>query len=84
MTFASRRTQIESEEALRLIIADDKYETLPRDKVIPGDVILYVNRITGHIDHSGIVLVPPTAFLWISEVLGKWGRWGECIRDRRH
>jgi hypothetical protein len=79
LTFASRRTGIFDDVSLRAILADDNYTLISREAVLPGDVILYYAE-SGEIDHSGIVIEPPTAAtFWVPLVYSKWGKFSEFI-----
>lgn len=78
MTFAARRTWIHDSYAISKIISDDKYEKIPHDKVLPGDVIIYYGD-DGDIEHSGIVIKEPDHSLRIPLILSKWGLSGEVV-----
>lgn len=77
LTFASRRTQINSPAELRKILEDDQYVPVKLTDVQPGDVVLYVGA-NGDFNHSGIVveykdgMVHP--LIW-----SKWGNGPEAV-----
>lgn len=78
LVFAARRTRIDSSTEVAKIIAQDGYDLIPRDKVLPGDVVLYVTP-TGDIEHSGVVVERPKPPLMHARVLSKWGLWREVL-----
>lgn len=79
LSFASRRTGIFDSSALYTILEEDRYVVIPRERVLPGDLILYFDD-TGDIEHSGIVITTPTAEpLGIPRVMSKWGKYCELI-----
>jgi hypothetical protein len=78
LTFASRRTCIDSPEEVQRILVQDGYEKVPNRKdLMPGDVIVY--RSEGDIPHSGVVIrlddLNPL-------VLSKWGANGPEVLHR--
>ncbi len=80
MVFASRRAYVDIGH-VRKILTEDNYRPLERDKVLPGDIVLYSYR--GAIAHVGLVIqsrslpvTSPTLDIW---VLSKWGDDGEFI-----
>ena len=77
LTFASRRTGIHDPAVLSLILEDDRYREVPLTDVLPGDVILYHNRL-GDIEHSGVVASKPGA-IGIPYVFSKWGKFMEVF-----
>ncbi|WEK35148.1 MAG: hypothetical protein P0Y53_21880 [Candidatus Pseudobacter hemicellulosilyticus] len=83
LTFASRRTNIDNSIAIRLILSEDRYCEIGIREVLPGDVVLYVNKDDKEIVHSGIVSAcehPPNSFSHIT-IVSKWGRFREVIHD---
>jgi hypothetical protein len=79
MTFAGRRTAIEESQQVMAVLADDDYEEIPRERVLPGDVVVYYAN-DGDLEHSGVVIEPPSqANLWIPTVCSKWGALSEVI-----
>ena len=79
LIFAARRTAVWQTPAIRKVIADDRYERVNRNEVHPGDVILYVSAEDGDIEHSGIIIEPPSEPLFVPKVWSKWGRGAEVI-----
>lgn len=74
LTFASRRTFVESVEVGK-IISDDQYVQIKRQEALPGDVAVYF--VNGDPEHSGIVvdldnLAGPL-------LLSKWGSLHEVV-----
>lgn len=51
LTFANHRTRIETRVALNTILADDMYREVPRNSVLPGDVVIYYSE-DGDPNHS--------------------------------
>ena len=79
LTFASRRTGVFENTVLERILEDDRYEEIESRSVLPGDIILYYGD-DGDIEHSGIVLEPPTLEnLNVPRVVSKWGKYSEII-----
>jgi hypothetical protein len=75
LTFASRRTNITSQATLRTILSEDDYEEVPRSKVSPGDIVIYIGR-EGEIEHSGMVVAKED---FGARVLSKWGGCHEVV-----
>jgi hypothetical protein len=78
MTFASRRTQIWSAPAVRLILVEDSYtEITDVHDVLPGDVVVYYGD-DGDPSHSGNVVenAPP---LFVPRIVSKWGKGPELV-----
>lgn len=72
LTFAARRSNIASDQ-VEMIRNDDEYKEVPREQVLPGDIVIYKNA-KGEWHHSGMV---------VSEyegLVGPWivSKWGEC------
>ena len=78
LTFASRRTGITDNEALKTILAEDGYHKVAPKDVLPGDTILYYQE-DGDVEHSGIVVSKPESPLNIPWVLSKWGSFKEVV-----
>lgn len=78
LTFASRRTGITDNNALKTILHDDGYQEVERADVLPGDIILYYYE-DGDVEHSGVVISKPVSQLKIPWVLSKWGRFKEVV-----
>lgn len=86
LTFASRRTRIWEIDEVSKIIADDNYQEIARDKVLPGDIIIYFNSKNGRelAEHSGIVVDATEIFSTKKiKVLSKWGNGPEVVHDER-
>lgn len=82
LTFASRRTSLGEASVIRKILMDDRYVRIEDvDKVLPGDIVLYVNSDDGDIEHSGVVLEVPEqlGLVKLPRILSKWGKSGEVI-----
>ena len=79
LVFAARRTWVDTSKEINKILEEDCYEVVDREKVLPGDVILYYGE-NGEIEHSGIVVSKPDrdAF-FVPLVVSKWGRWYEVV-----
>ena len=79
MTFASRRTGIESYQSLKKILTDDKYSEISIKEALPGDVVVYYSE-QGDANHSGIIVEnrPP---LYVPTICSKWGNAGEFIHS---
>ncbi len=76
LTFASRRTRIEEFSSIALILRDDKYEEVPREQALPGDIVIYYDD-SGDLTHSGLVVLnePPLNPL----ICSKWGNGPEFV-----
>ena len=79
LTFGARRTTISETSAVQRILKDDCYEEVPQEKVEPGDVILYVSSEDNDVEHSGIIIEPPSAPLFVPKVWSKWGIGAEVV-----
>lgn len=79
LTFASRRSRIWQTPAVQDILRDDHYEQVSQDEVQPGDIILYISADDGDFEHSGVVVEPPTAPLFVPRVWSKWGSGAEAV-----
>lgn len=84
LTFASRRTAIESSAEVAKILMHDGYERVDGDKIMPGDVVIWRAAASegGEIIHSGIVVqVPPqnNTLIQNPQVVSKWGYAHECV-----
>lgn len=77
LTFAARRTCIIDNKSLQTILEDDGYTEIPKERVLPGDVILYYGP-EGDIEHSGIVIAMDQQY-HLPQVVSKWGRFKEAI-----
>jgi hypothetical protein len=79
MIFAFRRTRIEDNQ-FEMILRDDGYRVVPREKVYVGDVVVY--KKSGIPQHVGLVhskeakLDPPELKIWVHS---QWGIDGEYI-----
>lgn len=81
LVFASRRTGIQRSDILHTVLDDDGYTEIVRDKVLPGDIILYYGE-DGDIEHSGIVITKPDDVqLKIPQVVSKWGKYKEVVHS---
>lgn len=79
LTFAGRRTAIVETSVVSKILVDDSYSQISLDDVLPGDIILYYGE-DGDIEHSGIVIVAPSAsLLRIPKIVSKWGMYAELL-----
>jgi hypothetical protein len=78
LTFASRRTRIFRSEEVRKILLDDGYSEIEKDKVKPGDIIIYYAE-DGDVEHSGLVVSEPDKYFRIPSVVSKWGSYREVI-----
>ncbi|MFC2002976.1 hypothetical protein ACFLV4_03410 [Chloroflexota bacterium] len=83
LSFASKRTGIDKNYALRTILCDDGYKEVEKEKVLPGDIALYYTE-DGDIEHSGIVISEPDKHLKIPQVLSKWGSYKEAIHPANY
>lgn len=80
LVFAARRTAVHEAAAIYNILADDRYAVIQPPDVLAGDLMLYFSPDTGDIEHSAVVIVPPSdAPLGIPRVLSKWGRYKELL-----
>ncbi|MHB0914213.1 MAG: hypothetical protein ACYC5A_02145 [Thermoleophilia bacterium] len=80
LTFASRRTQIFTNDAINQILQEDGYEEVRFENVIVGDVIVYYGEL-GDIEHSGIVISLELfeGRINVPIVCSKWGSYNEII-----
>lgn len=78
LAFACRRTEVNSPDAIRLILQDDLYHEVAAADVMPGDVVLYFAE-DGDAEHSGIVVGEPDEVFGIPRVVSKWGKGGEFV-----
>lgn len=79
LTFAVRRTGIHQEAMLKTVLADDAYVAIEREKVLPGDTIIYFGE-DGDITHSGLVVLEPTAAPFgVALVVSKWCKYKELV-----
>ena len=80
LVFASRRTVID-EKHLPMLLSEDRYRKIPREDVIPGDLVVYRNEESLMI-HVGIVLEKQPdikAGKMHLRILSQWGADGEFI-----
>jgi hypothetical protein len=75
LTFASRRTWIDSPAEIAKIIKEDEYEEVPFEKVMAGDIAIYY--VDGDAEHSGIVV--SVNELKVPIILSKWGPYHEVV-----
>ena len=60
-------------------MAEDDYDEIAQDHVLPGDVMLYIAE-NGDIEHSGIVVEKPDVDnLHTPKIYSKWGGFWEVI-----
>ena len=78
MTFFCRRGRVIDDAAISLVLQDDGFSEVAPDKVLAGDVILYLTH-DNDIDHSGIVAYVDTGMVVVPWVLSKWGDAGEYL-----
>jgi hypothetical protein len=71
LTFASRRTKITATGDINVILKDDRWEEIPVENVLPGDIIIYFDA-DNDVNHSGIV-VGIEEGLKIPLICSKWG-----------
>lgn len=81
MSFASRRTNIDKSTDLKKILEDDGYIEIEKQKVLAGDIVLYITPEDGDISHSGIVVKIDVEHTdnYIIFVVSKWGKYKEVI-----
>ncbi len=83
LTFAGRRTQITSSAEIRKILDDDDYERIGFERVLAGDVVIYVS-VNGDIEHSGVIVsTDPNIVGGGIKVLSKWGKAHEVVHFLR-
>lgn len=87
MVFAFRRAWVNNEYVPQLL-EDDEYHEVPRDKTVPGDLIVYYAKPDRKVvEHVGIIVDKKRnieAGQWGIRVLSKWGSDGEylhCEKD---
>ncbi|MGO8761968.1 MAG: hypothetical protein ACLP2P_02765 [Desulfobaccales bacterium] len=78
LTFASKRTNIFDVDQLFKILEEDRYFEIASEDILPGDIILYFSP-EGDIEHSGVVIREPDAYLKIPQIYSKWGKYCEAI-----
>jgi hypothetical protein len=83
MSFASRRTNIDSSTEIRNILSDDSYEKINEKVTLAGDLVLYITPDTGDIAHSGTIISTVHDANNISTifVVSKWGKYKEVIHN---
>lgn len=63
-----------------MILEDDCYREVPKENVLPGDILLYISTEYSDIEHSAIVIEAPSEdTLQIPKVVSKWGKGPEVI-----
>lgn len=77
LTFASRRARIFEATQINIIIQEDKYVEVHKNKALPGDIVLYIAD-DGDISHSGIVLENDPELV-SPKICSMWGFAGEFI-----
>lgn len=77
LSFAARRTTIESPLEIAKILKEDGYHQVPEDKVLPGDIVIYYE--SGDVAHSGIVV--HVNEMKVPIVLSKWGNCHEVVHQ---
>lgn len=77
LTFASRRTCIDHNKSISMILKDDKYEEVDDRRVLPGDIIIYYSE-KGDPNHSGVVV---DTSLIAPIICSKWGNAGEFVHS---
>lgn len=84
LSFAARRTCIESSDAVRQILREDGYKEMSRELAEPGDFVLYFSD-DGDVEHSGLLLEAPSkSALGLPLVLSKWGMYAEVVHRASH
>ncbi len=79
-SLASRRTVVSDSDAVRRVLDEDGYREVARADTKPGDLILYVSREDGDIEHTGLVIEPPSPdYFGIPRVVSKWGFGAEVV-----
>jgi len=81
MSFASRRTNIDKSNDIRIILNDDCYEKIDEKQTMIGDIVLYVSEGDGDIMHSGTIVFAEhkSGDLSHIKVISKWGKYREAI-----
>jgi hypothetical protein len=75
LTFASRRTRIWTDNAIKLILTEDNYAIVEKEFVLPGDIVVYYNA--GDAEHSGIVVEAQSPMS--IRVVSKFGSGNELV-----
>jgi hypothetical protein len=78
LTFASRRTWIGDDASLPVILSEDRYDEVPPDAVLPGDIILYFGP-DGTVVHSGWVVTNARTVALVPQIVSKWGSSAEFV-----
>jgi hypothetical protein len=82
MAFANRRTWIEPTH-VPMILDDDGYREVSVKDVMPGDIVVYLDK-DREISHVAVVVShePDLAnYTWKTTVLSQWGADGEYLHD---
>lgn len=80
LCFASRRTRVYDVGDVRTILREDGYVEVKPEATLPGDVVLYMSSDGRDIEHTALLVTPPSLeSLWIPVVLSKWGSTAEAI-----
>jgi hypothetical protein len=82
LTFGARRAKIWEPSEVRKILREDGYSIVSAQRALPGDIVVYIDRTSGDISHSGIVvsgITDPSDPLETPRVVSKWGYWTEVI-----
>ncbi len=83
MVFAARRTAIWESCCVETILKEDGYRLLPSEKVAPGDLVLYRDRVGKEPYHVALVLRREELGAWFA--LSKWNDTsGEDIHNIQH
>jgi hypothetical protein len=77
LSFAARRTNVEGDEWINLILADDRYRPIDRNEVKPGDIAIYYTK--NEAEHSAVVVRTATAQTITPLVFSKWGKYKEFL-----
>ena len=76
LTFASHRTRILEAQDVQRILQDDKWQPVPPNDLLPGDIVVYYGE-DGDANHSGIVVqLDP---MNVPIICSKWGFSGEFV-----
>jgi hypothetical protein len=79
LTFLVRRAWLADDDALGTVLADDGYDDVSLDRVLPGDIVVY-EYPNGKIEHTGIVIHVDTRVMpRMPYIMSKWGDAGEYI-----
>jgi len=85
LTFASRRTAIESSRDVQKILDADGYHRIDSKDIMAGDIVIFRASAEsgGEIEHSGIVVDVsrryPELIVSIPKIVSKWGYGHEAI-----